>query len=106
MTTDADRREIGFRPVVTDEIEAEIWRLTAETNEISDDLERRRDEVREELEELRTRIDRIEDEAVEYFEECTDFLVVALLPENAEAIDDSHDRSTSSCSATDSVLVI
>ncbi|SDQ24158.1 archaea-specific SMC-related protein [Natronobacterium texcoconense] len=31
---------------------------------------------------------------VEYFEEYTDFLVVALLPEDAEAIDDSHDRIT------------
>ncbi|RQG90939.1 archaea-specific SMC-related protein [Natrarchaeobius chitinivorans] len=29
---------------------------------------------------------------VEYFEEYTDFLVVALLPEDAEAIDDSHER--------------
>ncbi|MFP8951944.1 archaea-specific SMC-related protein [Natrialbaceae archaeon A-arb3/5] len=32
---------------------------------------------------------------VEYFEEYTDFLVVALLPEDAEAIDDDHDRITS-----------
>ncbi|AFZ72394.1 archaea-specific SMC-related protein [Natronobacterium gregoryi] len=31
---------------------------------------------------------------VEYFEEYTDFLVVALLPEDAEAIDDRHDRIT------------
>ncbi|RQG91114.1 chromosome segregation protein SMC [Natrarchaeobius halalkaliphilus] len=29
---------------------------------------------------------------VEYFEEYTDFLVVALLPEDAEAIDETHDR--------------
>ncbi|APW96655.1 chromosome segregation protein SMC [Halobiforma lacisalsi AJ5] len=31
---------------------------------------------------------------VEYFREYTDFLVVALLPEDAEAIDDSHERIT------------
>ncbi|MWV38382.1 archaea-specific SMC-related protein [Natrialba sp. INN-245] len=31
---------------------------------------------------------------VEYFEEYTDFLVVALLPEDAEAIDESHERIT------------
>ncbi len=35
--------------------------------------------------------DRIAD-LVEYFREYTDFLVVALLPEDASAIDDSHER--------------
>ncbi|WP_049922509.1 archaea-specific SMC-related protein [Halopiger djelfimassiliensis] len=40
VTTEDDLREIILRPVDTDEIEAEITRLTAEKDEITDELDR------------------------------------------------------------------
>ncbi|WP_049926290.1 archaea-specific SMC-related protein [Halopiger goleimassiliensis] len=40
VTTDDDLREIILRPVDTDEIEAEITRLTAEKEQLSDELDR------------------------------------------------------------------
>ncbi|RKD93249.1 archaea-specific SMC-related protein, partial [Halopiger aswanensis] len=83
VTTQDDLREIILRPIDTDEIEAEITRLTAEKDEISDELdrleslksnlpelERQRtdietqiEEKRAELEEVKEAIEEAEDEA-------------------------------------------
>ncbi|GAB3670138.1 archaea-specific SMC-related protein [Halopiger thermotolerans] len=83
VTTQDDLREIILRPVDTDQIEAEISRLTAEKDQITDELERleslKRDlpdlerqrtdiqtqieEKRAELEEVKAEIEAAEDEA-------------------------------------------
>ncbi|NGM68232.1 AAA family ATPase [Natronolimnobius sp. AArcel1] len=85
VTTGADLREIILRPVDTDEIEAEISRLTAEKDQLANELdrleslkgdlpelERQRNDIkdqiedkRDELEEVKTAIEEAEAEASE-----------------------------------------
>ncbi|OVE83954.1 archaea-specific SMC-related protein [Natronolimnobius baerhuensis] len=92
VTTGADLREIILRPVDTDEIEAEISRLTAEKEQLSDELDRLESLKGDlpELERQRTSIeDQIEDKRAELEEVKT-----AIEEAEAEASEqDSDDTS-------------
>ncbi|AEH36505.1 archaea-specific SMC-related protein [Halopiger xanaduensis] len=84
VTTQDDLREIILRPIDTDEIEAEITRLTAEKDEISDELdrleslksdlpelERQRTDIETQIEEKRAELEEVK-EAIEAAEDESD----------------------------------